>query len=110
MAETASSLQEHEAFPTLVGTAFPPEPVVETDVSEALFLEEDATEQVTFTNGDAGILHRCLGRILPTPETGFSSTAPELARQLYELLGDHMDCFRPGAAHASRCRSGPSLP
>lgn len=72
MAETSSSPQQHEALPTLVGTASPPEPVVEIDVSETPFVEEDVTEQVTFTDGEVGILHRNFGRILPAPEAGFS--------------------------------------
>lgn len=99
MAETASSSQEHRALPTVVGTASPPQAVVEADVSKAPFVEEDVTEQATFTGGDMSILHECLGRSLPAPEAGFSSTALVLTSQLHELIGDHMDCVVPELAN-----------
>lgn len=41
------------------------------------------------------MLHRFLGRVLPIPETGFSSTAPDLAHQLQNLLGSHVASFVP---------------
>lgn len=65
--------------------------IEEVDASVVPVEGDRTTEQVTFSDSEIGTLHRFLGRLVPVPEEGFGSTEPELARQLHELLGDHVD-------------------
>lgn len=77
--------------------ASPQEPATSPPVLEELDVreglgdgEEHVSEQVTFSAEKIGTLHRFFGRVMPTPEIGFGTTAFELARQLHELLEDHV--------------------
>lgn len=38
-----------------------------------------------------GALHRFFGQVMPAPERGFGDTASALARQLHELVEEHVD-------------------
>lgn len=86
----ASPLPGHEALPMNAETAPAPESLEEIDVRTAPFVGERVIENVTFSDDEMAVLHRFLGKVMPTPEAGFGSTAPDLARHLSEFLGDHV--------------------
>lgn len=88
---TANPPQGREASPILCEVAPASELLEEIDASAARMADERSTKYVTFTDDKTGTLHRFLGSLLPTPKVGFGSTALGLARQLHELIGDHVD-------------------
>lgn len=90
-AATDSPSQECEALPFSSGSATATDHLEELGPSGDLCAEKRTTENVTFTNDKMGALHRFPGRVLAAPETCFGSTAPELAHQLHEVIGDHVD-------------------
>lgn len=78
-------------MPSTSGSATVTVHLEELDADTISTVEERTTEIVTFTDEKMGALHRFLGRVMPTPEAGFASTAPELIRQLHEMIGDRVD-------------------
>lgn len=63
----------------------------EIDASAGSPSEDYGTEEVTCFEEEMDTLHRFLSRVVQTPEAGFGTAAPDLARQLHELVTEHMD-------------------
>lgn len=51
----------------------------------------ETPEVAAFTQEEINAIHRFLGRIMPTPGTGFRSTAPDLARQLHGIIQKYVN-------------------
>lgn len=67
------------------------EPSEEIVASKVPLADERSTENITFTDDEMGALYPFLGGVMSTPEVVFDSTAPDLPRQVHELIGDHVD-------------------